>query len=167
MSNQEPHSLLELLHRYAAELTAVLTRRAGAQEAEDIVQDACVRWLEHADMEQIRDPRAFLFTTAINLSIDRARKDGVRRRCLEEGLDLDTLAAPTPGAEQIVETQQQLQRLLDTLAELPERQRHAFLLNKVDGLTHEAIARRLGVSTKTVRRDIRLTLAHCAERLSD
>jgi RNA polymerase sigma-70 factor (ECF subfamily) len=49
--------------------------------------------------------------------------------------------------------------------ELPQACRDAFLLNRIEALTHVAIATRLGISTKSVQRYIERALRHCARAL--
>jgi RNA polymerase sigma-70 factor (ECF subfamily) len=51
------------------------------------------------------------------------------------------------------------------LQELPAQCREAFLLNRLEGLTHSEIAERLGVSTKTVQRHIERALRRCVQVL--
>jgi RNA polymerase sigma-70 factor (ECF subfamily) len=58
-----------------------------------------------------------------------------------------------------------LERLSVALEQLPEQCRRAFLLNRLDGLTHTQIATQLGVSTKTVQRHIERALRVCVEVL--
>jgi RNA polymerase sigma-70 factor (ECF subfamily) len=63
-------------------------------------------------------------------------------------------------------TAAELLRLSGVLSGLPERQREALLLSRVDGLSHLAIAARQGVSPKTVERDIIEALRRCVEGLA-
>ena len=47
------------------------------------------------------------------------------------------------------------------LAALPEACRHAFLLNRFDGLSQREIALRMGISEKTVERHVLRALGAC------
>ena len=58
-----------------------------------------------------------------------------------------------------------LERLAAALAQLPPQCQQAFLLNRLEGLTHAEIAARLGVSTKTVQRNIERALQLCVQVL--
>jgi RNA polymerase sigma factor (sigma-70 family) len=58
-----------------------------------------------------------------------------------------------------------LERLQAALGELPRACRDAFLLNRIEALTHVEIATRLGISTKSVQRCIERALRHCARAL--
>jgi len=47
------------------------------------------------------------------------------------------------------------------LAGLPDPVRKAFLLNRLDAMTHRAIAEQLGISVATVERYIKRAFIHC------
>ncbi len=64
---------------------------------------------------------------------------------------LRTLTPGTaPAVEDLVGARQELARLEEILLRLPPGCRQVFLLRKVEDLTHEEIARVLGISRKTV-----------------
>ncbi len=136
-------------------------------DAEDIVQEAYLRLLEHRprgrDSNEI--PR-YLFAIARNLVVDRRRRavrEARRRESLFElKAQLDN-AAPAPDELAVVD--QASECLRGALDELPERARHAFLLHRFEGLRYESIAAHLGVTTRTVERDIAAALAHLKRAL--
>ncbi len=79
-------------------------------------------------------------------------------------------AAAEPAAEAVdpqrqVETRDQLDHLVAALEQLPPACREAFLMNRIDGLTHAQIAAKLGISTKSVQRYIERALRHCLQEL--
>jgi RNA polymerase sigma-70 factor (ECF subfamily) len=141
------------------ELLRYLTRRFGLDMAEDLVQEVWLRLREGVDPESLREPRAWIFKTAINLGIDKLRRETSAEKALAlhevDGLDRD------PDAQ--VDAVLQVERLVEALEELPSQCREAFLLHRLDGLTHEAIATRLGVSTKTIQRHIKRALRACVK----
>ena len=47
------------------------------------------------------------------------------------------------------------------LSGLPHRVKRSFLLNRLEGMTQQAIADQLGVSLSAVERDLRRAFAHC------
>ena len=59
-----------------------------------------------------------------------------------------------------------IERFADALQELPELSRQAFIMNKMDGLTHAEIAVQLGISEKSVQRTIIKAFNHCIKRLA-
>lgn len=167
MSDPKKRLLDPLFCRHAAELQGFARRRAGVQEAQDIVQATYVRWAEHPSPESLRDPRAYLFTIAANLVRDAERRAERETARLEHVIDFDRLPSATPGPDIAAEAAECFERFEAALAELPELGRHAFLLNRFRGLGHRQIALRLGLSKKTVERYILQASLHCAARLAE
>jgi RNA polymerase sigma-70 factor (ECF subfamily) len=163
------HSFKELSADDHKDIHAFATRRVGGQEADDIVQDAYLQLLSRDDKDLIREPRAFLFRVIANLSIDSWRKSKRRTDTEHEnqGLDLDTLACRQPGPEAVIGSLLEFDNFLFALDQLPALQRHAFILNKIEGLTHAEIAERLGVSSKSIQRYLVDAMEHFACRLDN
>lgn len=111
-------------------------------EAEEIVQDAFLkiweRWDRVAGMD---DPIAFLFTTAMNVLRNRARRAALAiRKPVTPSLRSDDLA--------VVEDRDELVRLLRPLT---PRQRAAVLLTDYLGYPSDEAAKILGIEPSTVR----------------
>jgi RNA polymerase sigma-70 factor (ECF subfamily) len=139
------------------DLLRLMTRRLGHAQAEDILQEVWVRLRERSDPSLWREPRAVIFRTAVNLAVDVHRRRSSAERAL-------TLKDPEPQGidpETQADAMFRVQRLLAALEGLPAEAREAFLLNRLDNMTHEEIARRLGVSTKTIQRHIQRALRAC------
>ena len=165
MSKPSEELVASLFNRHGGELLGFVSTRLQRQEAEDVVQKTYLQLLQHPNPDEIRNPKAYLFRTAINLALNHVRHQRVRSDHLQPDTDLDNLASPTPSPEVVTESSQQLAHLHAVLAELPLLCRHAFLLNRVDGLTHAEIASRLGISLKTVERYIIKAFDTCYSRL--
>ena len=148
-----------------AELVRFLTRRNGKAAAEDVVQETWLKLHERGDTESWHEPRAVLFTTAANLGTDVQRREARAERLFVR--DGEVPEVPHPGAdpESQAQTESELNSVAAALQELPAQCREAFLLNRVEGLTHSEIAQRLGVSTKTVQRHIERALRRCVQVL--
>lgn len=136
-------------------LAAVLRRRFGAQESDDIVQDT---WLRLASVDALptpRHPKAFLLRVAMNLAANHHN-----RRVL--AVRAETFAAPRDRLEP---DQAASVLLAQIVVGLPEPLRDVFLLSRLDGLTNAQIGKRLGISPKTVEWRMTRALAHCAAQL--
>lgn len=124
------------------------TRDAGA--AEDLVQQTLLQ-MHRARGSFVAGSLVlpWAFTIARRLFIDRVRHT---RRELGTVCDAE---APDPvsteTAEQAVEAQQLAARLSDELRRLPESQRVAFELLRMDGLSHVEAAELLGVTVNAVK----------------
>jgi RNA polymerase sigma-70 factor (ECF subfamily) len=159
------NDFLPEFHQCRPELQAYVSRRLGHQEADDLVQETCLRVLQYPAIETIQNLRAFFFKTASNLVVDRVRQDRTRSEDLQEEANLDSISSPMPTPEAVTDGALQLRRFQDALAELPLLCRHAFLLNRLDGLTHAQVSKRLGISKKTVERYVLRAFDHCYTRL--
>jgi RNA polymerase sigma-70 factor (ECF subfamily) len=109
-------------------------------EAEDVVQDA---WLRFAEAEPPRNVEAFLVTVTTRLAIDRLRSARVRRETyvgpwLPEPIVVD-LAQPDP-ADVVAEAEQLSMALLVALERLNPVERAVFLLRDVFDLDYDDIA---------------------------
>lgn len=117
------------------------------------MQDAYLHLLQRDEAEEVREPRAYLFRLIANLSVDAWRKKQRRAEPTEsDDSDMDAFAGRQPGPDVQLAGKLAYARFLGLLDELPPLQRHAFVLNKFEGLTHAEIATRLGISTKSVQR---------------
>jgi RNA polymerase sigma factor (sigma-70 family) len=62
---------------------------------------------------------------------------------------VDAARSREPGVVQQVMARQELQRLQEAIAELPEGCRAVLLLRKIELLSHREIAERLGIAVST------------------
>nr|WP_256215526.1 MULTISPECIES: sigma-70 family RNA polymerase sigma factor [Pseudomonas] len=154
-----------VVERYYRELVSFLSARLGSrQAAEDVAHDAYVRVLECADDKQITHPRAFLYRTALNLVVDRHRRLLVRRAEPLDVLDEDG-RLHSAELQQDLQLDQRLALMTKALDELAKPCRESFLLRKLEGLSHQQIAERLGISRCLVEKHIVNAMKHCRVRM--
>lgn len=166
MAENDRSSLLRLLVAHYEELTAYLTRRLGSPgSANDVLHDTYLRLQGLGAVPDIENPRAYLYRVADNIALDRLRAEGRRERWQVHDEQIQRQPSEDPSAEIVLEHKQRLQLLAQAIAELPPRCREAFLLHKLDGLTHSQIAGRLGISRSMVEKHVMKALAHCRDRL--
>jgi len=137
-------------------LEAALTgyfRRNWRNESDvrDLVQDVYVHVCDAARREVPLNTRAFVFTTARNILIDRFRNRQVVP--IETVGDVEALAAASeiPGPDRAVISRDELRRLQAALDRLAPRCREAVLLKQLEGLSRREIASRMGISEETVK----------------
>ncbi|GLK88964.1 RNA polymerase sigma factor [Pseudomonas turukhanskensis] len=125
-----------------------------------------MRVMERASQQQIESPRAFLYRTALNLVIDEHRRNALRRT---ENLDVldqqEQFFSPSPHRS--LAHEQRLQLLQRALDELSPVCRDAFLLRKLEGLSHDEIAERLSISQSLVEKHIVNAMKHCRVRMRE
>ncbi|MGV3482611.1 MAG: sigma-70 family RNA polymerase sigma factor [Sphingobium sp.] len=144
-------------------LQSWLRRRTRCpHRASDLVQDTFCRIIERRPAEPLTDPRRYLAVIARRLLIDDVRRREIERAYLDTHAELhgdtDDL---TP--ERIAAATQLLDGIMLLLGALSAQVRVAFLLRRVDGLSHAEIAEELGVSERTVKRHIARAYAACYE----
>jgi RNA polymerase sigma-70 factor, ECF subfamily len=134
-------------------LWRVAYRMLGSRaDADDVVQDAYLRWHDAAHTE-IRTPQAWLMTTTTRLAIDRLRQRQAERE-LYTGpwLPEPLVEAAAPAADQCAEVASDLSvAFLVVMERLAPEERAAFLLHEVFDSGYEDIARILGKSEEACR----------------
>jgi RNA polymerase sigma-70 factor (ECF subfamily) len=147
-----------VLERFHRELLNFLARHVRDRDAAaDLAQESYVRVLAAQRGGQlIDDPRALLFHTARNLVVDRHRRDQVRRHENLEGIaEVDQPMAPQHlQPDEILSYQQHAQFIVAAIESLPPRCREAFVLNRFEGLSHQEVADRMGISKNMVAQHV-------------
>jgi len=157
-----------LFTRYRRSLLWYLMRVIrNRDDAEDIAQEAFSRLLgvPHLDTDTSR-ARNYLFATATNLARDSYRRRAARSESTHVPLDDLELEATDPKPEQLIDAERGCAIVDGALRDLPPRSRQAFVLYVHEEMTYERIALTLGVSKKTIERDVALTVALCRSRLA-
>ncbi|CAN7274555.1 sigma-70 family RNA polymerase sigma factor [Pseudorhodoferax sp. LjRoot39] len=154
--------------RYYDELLAFLVRAVrDPHEAQDLAQQAFERVLQHQRAgHRVDDLRALLYEVARNLLVDRHRRLQVR----QHDSDAVLLDHPGPSAgepDTVYAGRQRLQVLIAAIESLPPRCRRAFILHKIDGLSHAEVAAQMEISLNMVERHIMLAVAACRKALGD
>jgi len=119
-------------------------------EVADIRQDVYERVCEAAYRQIPDNTKQFVFRIARNLLVDRLRRVNIVP--IEAVADLDALdvAMDAPEPDRTAIARDELRRLQAALDRLPPRAREAFVLGRIDGLSGQQIADRMGISKATV-----------------
>lgn len=163
--NQVVHALYTEHHGW---LFGWLRKKLGCpQNAADVSHDTFVRILASRDaLGGMREPRAFLTTTARHLIIDRARRRQLEDAYLRElALTIEMMEQRQQSPEQILVTLEALEQIAFVLDGLALNARQAFLLYFLEGLRQSQIASRLGISERMVRKHLMNALLHCNHAL--
>jgi RNA polymerase sigma-70 factor (ECF subfamily) len=121
-------------------------------DAEDIVQDAYLRW-HQADTNEIRSAEAWLVSVVTRLSIDKLRKVSVERdKYIGPWLPEPLVASTSPTPEEELETASSLSMAFMVMLErLTPVERAAFLLHDVFDCAYPLIANILRKSEAACR----------------
>ncbi|MGH8550496.1 MAG: RNA polymerase sigma factor [Methylococcales bacterium] len=159
-------SIESLFNLYRRKPINWLSRFLSCREtAKDLVQESFLILTRVSAEQSIAEPRAFLYRTARNLMLDQLRHRKVIADCAR------TVEMRYEGAhfsaERSAAADQSLDRLEETLANLPELTREVFCLIKLDGLSYRESARQLGLTERQVERHLMRAMLHCREILSE
>ncbi|WP_165189855.1 RNA polymerase sigma factor [Caulobacter soli] len=152
------------------ELRRRLARRLGSADAAgDALQDTFLQLTrERDDVEDIRNPRSYLFRMAMNLANSRIRTE--RRRLslleaqkLEAALDVvDDQLGPADSAE----LHSDLRLLRAILDEMPQRRRDMVLATLIEGASHRELADRYGLSIRMIQIEMKKATDQIAGRFA-
>ena len=159
--------LERLVSKYERPLQQFLRRRmASDEDASDAAQEVFLRLARPGAREAAEGrERAYLFTTARNLLIDR------HRRWEAQGVEVavplveaDALPAPD-DTEQLVIVNETVDVLRHGISSLKRRNREVFVLHRFGNLGYRQIAARLDISERTVERRMSRALSHLRRTL--
>jgi RNA polymerase sigma factor (sigma-70 family) len=92
-----------------------------------------------------------LYTTARRLAFNRLKRRRVAP-VARAAFEPETTPSPAPGVVEQVMARQELHELEQAIQRLPEGCRTVLLLRKVELLSHQEIADRLGIAVSTVEK---------------
>jgi len=124
-------------------------------QAEDLVQDAFGKLWENCAKVSFEKAKSFLFTVANNLFLNQVEHQKVVLKFKNQ--PTKTQSDITPAF--LMEEKEFRQRLEQAIANLPEKQRIVFLMNRMDKKTYRVIAEELEISVKAVEKRMHKALA--------
>ena len=154
LPDEEARAFMNRLWRQYHRFMFFIARRYASEPSvlEDIVSDACLRLMEHADtLRGLSEAqlRAYIRQTVRSRAIQQLRRAG-----REAALPPDGLPSEGEGPWQGIELREELAMLRAAVARLPEAERQAVRLRYGAGLKGASLAERLGVAESTARKHI-------------
>ena len=116
-------------------------------EAEDAVQEVYSKlWEARGSLDGLKSPKAYCIRMLKNLCLDRMRR--ARLITYPEVLpDREYQAAP----DEKIDARTRLNKVLEAVKALPDRQREVLILRTVEGLSYDEISQRTGINYLTCR----------------
>ncbi|MBV1908389.1 MAG: RNA polymerase sigma factor [Kangiellaceae bacterium] len=148
-----------------AMLFAMLLRLLEHHDAEEVMQEAYFRVYIERKKGVISEERPLLFRIAKNLAISRIRRRKVEDNKKAEIQSWNSDLLSRPSSERIAIEKEQKRNLLEAVNMLPPVCRQVFIMRKIEELSHQDIARTLGVSTKTVENHLTRGMHLCRKYL--
>jgi RNA polymerase sigma-70 factor (ECF subfamily) len=119
-------------------------------DAEDVVQDAWLRW-ERADRDDVANPRAYLVRVTTRLAIDRLRSIKARHEAYVGPWLPEPLLTTPDAAEPVERAESVSMAMLIVLETLSPLERAVFVLREAFGYPYPEIAEILGRGEPAVR----------------
>ncbi len=141
----------------------------SAEESQDVVHDVFLQiWRQRRRIGLERDLRTYLYATARNHALDRLKHRKVEQRFQERrgaALAAEQGVGSAPNPENELEARELSAALQKAIDGLPRRQREVLQLRWQGPLSHDAVAKLLGISPKTVAVHLARALQHLRRSL--
>jgi RNA polymerase sigma factor (sigma-70 family) len=151
---------VELL-RYAARLTG------DSAEAEDVVQEAWLRFRAAASARVLEEPNGYLFRIVHNLALDRHRRRARENQVFASDATVAAGFVPSdePSQQTQLEAKSELAMLRKAMTQLPNRTRRAFEMHRFNDMKLVEIATELGISKSLAQELVMDGVEHCKKAL--
>ncbi|WP_143310529.1 RNA polymerase sigma-70 factor [Chitinophaga vietnamensis] len=164
----DPRAFEAIYDRYFISLLNMAYKRMeNREDALEVVQDVFIRL--HANRERIEHTTylfAYLHTLLKNGIIDRFRQKLVQQKqyaAIREQVQSHTEAR----SDQYIDSKKLEEKIQQVINQLPEKCKEAFLLSRVQYLSHQAIASRMNISVSTVEKHIVKALHALRKQLAE
>lgn len=146
-----------------------MSRLRNGTDIDDCIQETFINvWRQEVRGTLREDTRGYLFTTAMNVARDIGRRGRARKESRQEPLaDHADLIRSADDGDRLLSSRECLRLVESELANIRPSTRQVFLLHHVRQMAFDEIARHLGVSTRTVEREMARALAHLQTALGD
>jgi RNA polymerase sigma factor (sigma-70 family) len=153
-----------LVDRYD-EFKRRLARRLGSAElATETLHEAWLRLARTGSPGVVHSPESYVFRVALNVAFDR-RYAQERELSASDVEALRHLDDDELDPQSIAEARAEIRELRRALEDLPPRCRSVFIAARVEGIPQADIARRFGMSTRMVERDLKRAFDYFEVRL--
>jgi RNA polymerase sigma factor (sigma-70 family) len=163
-ASEQARWFAEEVQPYEATLRVYLTHRFPTiGDIDDIVQETFARLFRERQAGKNFEARSYLFPIARNVAFDIFRRNRtIAIGGLGEMAGLGVLEE-RPDAAESASQDQEIELLHEAIRLLPERCRAVFVLRRFHGLSHRAIAEKLGISENTVDAQLCNAIFRCRQ----
>lgn len=156
----------EAIRPHERELRAYLRGRfPSLPDVDDLVQETYARvWRARVERREALT-RAYLFVVARNVALDLVRREKTVEVERVGAMEELRLVEERPDAAETLSREQELALLDEAMRALPPRCREILTLRRIEGLSHRAIAEKLGIAEATVNAQLAIGLMRCRQYL--
>ncbi len=142
-----------VFNEYSETLFRFLYYKTGEESlAQDLTQEAFVRLWHHCANVDIDTAKGYVFKTANNLLLNHHQHQKVRLKFQQKAKETSPQDGMHP--EFLMQEAELKETLEAAISNLPEKQRIAFLLSRMERKTYAEIAELLGISRQAVEKRI-------------
>ncbi|NCT10608.1 MAG: RNA polymerase sigma-70 factor [Flavobacteriia bacterium] len=131
--------------------------------AEDIIQDAFVKIWEDCDKVVFDTVKSYLYTISNNLFLNIMKHNKVVQNHQKIKVDETSIESP----EFLMLSEEFLIKLEKAIADLSEKQRDVFLMNRIEKMKYKEIAEKLEISQKAVEKRMHEALLVMREKIGN
>ncbi|WP_346882069.1 RNA polymerase sigma-70 factor [uncultured Algibacter sp.] len=143
----------------------IVTYTNDKMSSEDIVQQAFIDfWKDRSKLDEIRSPKNYLYSIAYNRYIDSIKKEK-RRAKLFDILYEKALRGIIKDDKEVLENRIKKMNLI--IDSLPPRCQEILKMSKVQGIKYKDIADVLGISIKTVEKQMSIAFKKMRKAFED
>ena len=155
-SEADASGLLEAwAKRFGPALRRYFLKRVNSPAAaDDLVQDVFLRLARRADLSTIESIEKYIFQTARSALAEQYRREKVRMSAAHDYFEDEQHGVTGITPETVLLHKEAVDELVAALYALPERTRDVYVLYHFDNLKQGEIAERLGISRRTVEREM-------------
>jgi RNA polymerase sigma factor (sigma-70 family) len=136
------------------------------EDIDEIAQETFLRAYRATQGRDIDSPRAYIFRVARRLAFDELSRN--TRKFTDYLAEVDDYGeSGSDTLEDEMEGQQQIRLYFDAISSLSPECRQVFLMRKVQGLPYKAIAKKLGITTKTVEYHLTMGAVRCKDYIKN
>jgi RNA polymerase sigma-70 factor (ECF subfamily) len=160
----EEHIFSNLHKKYARNLHDFVYYKFGSEvDASDKVQHAFLKLWENCKKISPDKAKSFLFSVANNASLNVLKHKKVVLKYQKNPQKTSTQIDP----QHVLEEKEYLKKFQDALSKLSPKKRAAFMMNRVEGKTHQEIADLENVSKKAIEKRIYTALDELRKELGE
>lgn len=165
INNFTKGNLRQVYNQHFENLRSFLYYKTGSMEtAEDLVQEVFVIVWERRSQIRMDTIKGLLYAIAKNLMINHFRHQKTRRSH-QSAETADSGNGEFHSPQFLLEEKEFEQKLNRVIMSIPDGSREVFLMNRIDKLTYNEIAERLGIRVKAVEKRMRKALNIIKEEL--
>jgi len=115
--------------------------------------------LELESLDHVENPKAFLYTVAVNFALHEVRHHATRQKYIDQEVQNISHNVEEMTPERIYNSGARLQRLISGMDKLSDKQKTILQMSRIEGQTYEQIQQQTGWSLADISRQLTRAMA--------